>query len=106
MRAASSVAFAPQAPRVQAAVIGAGVVGLVVARALAKRGVETLILESEDTWDGHHIANSEVIHAWHLLCSRLSQSALVRRWPTVALRLLQKPRRRAQAVWQIARSDA
>ena len=64
MRAASSVASAPQAPRAQAAVIGAGVVGLAVARALAKRGVETLILESEDTFGtGTTSRNSEVIHA-------------------------------------------
>jgi L-2-hydroxyglutarate oxidase LhgO len=50
--------------KVDAIVVGAGVVGLAVARALAQRGLETIVLEAE-----HHIGsgtssrNSEVIHA-------------------------------------------
>jgi L-2-hydroxyglutarate oxidase LhgO len=49
---------------VEAVVIGAGVVGLAIARALAQEGRETLILESADTI-GSEISsrNSEVIHA-------------------------------------------
>jgi L-2-hydroxyglutarate oxidase LhgO len=49
---------------VEAVVIGAGVVGLAIARALAQAGRETLILESADTI-GSEISsrNSEVIHA-------------------------------------------
>lgn len=49
---------------VEAVVIGAGVVGLAVARALALAGRETLILESADRFgSGISSRNSEVIHA-------------------------------------------
>lgn len=49
---------------VAAAVIGAGVVGLACARALARRGIETLILERNDVFGSETSArNSEVIHA-------------------------------------------
>jgi L-2-hydroxyglutarate oxidase LhgO len=49
---------------VDAVVIGAGVVGLAVARALAIRGRETLILEAcEQFGTGASSRNSEVIHA-------------------------------------------
>src|SRR6201999_1487188 len=49
---------------VDAIVIGAGVVGLAVARALAMRGRETLILESEACIGTQTSSrNSEVIHA-------------------------------------------
>ncbi|HEX7199825.1 MAG TPA: NAD(P)/FAD-dependent oxidoreductase, partial [Dongiaceae bacterium] len=49
---------------VEAVVIGAGVVGLAIGRALAQAGRETLILEAADTI-GSEISsrNSEVIHA-------------------------------------------
>ena len=50
--------------RVDAVVIGAGVVGLAVARALATTGREVLILEAEDAIGTHTSSrNSEVIHA-------------------------------------------
>ncbi len=49
---------------VECVVIGAGVVGLAVARALALRGRETLVLEAERTvGTGTSSRNSEVIHA-------------------------------------------
>lgn len=49
---------------VDAVVIGAGVVGLAVARALAERGREVLILEAADAFGTETSArNSEVIHA-------------------------------------------
>src|SRR5512135_2841277 len=49
---------------VEAVVIGAGVVGLAVARALAIAGRETLILESAATFGSETSSrNSEVIHA-------------------------------------------
>jgi L-2-hydroxyglutarate oxidase LhgO len=49
---------------VEAVVIGAGVIGLAVARALAAGGRETLILESERHFGtGASSRNSEVIHA-------------------------------------------
>ena len=49
---------------VGAAVIGAGVIGLACARLLARRGIETLILERNESF-GHETSsrNSEVIHA-------------------------------------------
>ena len=50
--------------RVQAVVVGAGVVGLAVGRALARRGLETIVLEREATiGTGVSSRNSEVIHA-------------------------------------------
>jgi L-2-hydroxyglutarate oxidase LhgO len=49
---------------VDAVVIGAGVVGLAVGRALARRGVETWVLEREGAiGTGASSRNSEVIHA-------------------------------------------
>ena len=50
--------------RVDALVAGAGVVGLVVGRALAQRGLETVVLERETAiGSGTSSRNSEVIHA-------------------------------------------
>jgi L-2-hydroxyglutarate oxidase LhgO len=60
------VATLPQSPMedVDAVVIGAGVVGLAVARALAQAGREVLILEAEHAFGtGTSSRNSEVIHA-------------------------------------------
>lgn len=52
------------AEKVDCVVIGAGVVGLATARALAKRGHETLVLEAEGAiGTGTSSRNSEVIHA-------------------------------------------
>lgn len=49
---------------IDAVVVGAGVVGLAVARALAQRGKAVLILERESAFGVHTSArNSEVIHA-------------------------------------------
>ena len=50
--------------RVGCVVVGAGVVGLALARAIAMRGLETLVLESEPAFgQGVSARNSEVIHA-------------------------------------------
>ena len=50
--------------KVDCIVIGAGVVGLAVARALAERGLETVVLEQAlDIGTGTSSRNSEVIHA-------------------------------------------
>jgi L-2-hydroxyglutarate oxidase LhgO len=50
--------------RIDAVVVGAGVVGLAVARALALAGRETLVLEaSEGIGNGISSRNSEVVHA-------------------------------------------
>ncbi|MDP6705088.1 MAG: NAD(P)/FAD-dependent oxidoreductase [Alphaproteobacteria bacterium] len=50
--------------RVECIVVGAGVVGLAVARRLAMAGVEVVVLEAEDAVGTHTSSrNSEVIHA-------------------------------------------
>lgn len=50
--------------QIEAVVIGAGAVGLACARALARRGIETLILERHEAFGTQTSArNSEVIHA-------------------------------------------
>lgn len=52
------------AERVECAVIGAGVVGLAVARRLALAGREVVVLEAEEAFGTHTSSrNSEVIHA-------------------------------------------
>lgn len=52
------------AERVECAVIGAGVVGLAIARRLAMNGHEVVVLEAESAFGTHTSArNSEVIHA-------------------------------------------
>src|SRR3954447_5980318 len=53
-----------QLERIDVAVLGAGVVGLAIARAFARGGREVVVLEAERTF-GHHTSsrNSEVIHA-------------------------------------------
>ena len=51
-------------PHIQTAIIGAGVIGLSVARALSKRGHELIILEQSNAIrSGISSRNSEVIHA-------------------------------------------
>lgn len=50
--------------KVEAVVVGAGVIGLAVSRALALRGIEVLLLEKESSFgQGTSSRNSEVIHA-------------------------------------------
>ncbi len=50
--------------RTDCVVVGAGVVGLAIARALALRGLEVLVLEEEDAiGTGTSSRNSEVVHA-------------------------------------------
>src|SRR3970282_962831 len=52
------------AERVECAVIGAGVVGLAIARRLAMSGREVVVLEAESAFGTHTSSrNSEVIHA-------------------------------------------
>ena len=50
--------------RIDAVVVGAGAIGLAVGRALARRGLETVVLEREPTFGtGTSSRHSEVIHA-------------------------------------------
>src|SRR5204863_8466937 len=54
----------PSMDRVECVVVGAGIVGLAVARALALAGREVVVLEAEDAIGTHTSSrNSEVIHA-------------------------------------------
>jgi L-2-hydroxyglutarate oxidase LhgO len=51
-------------PELDVAVIGAGVIGLAIARAFARAGREVVVLEAEDRIGSHSSSrNSEVIHA-------------------------------------------
>ena len=75
--------------RVDAVVVGAGVVGLAVGRALAARGLETLVLEATGgIGNGISSRNSEVIHAGLYDPRRLAEGAALRRRPRAALCLL------------------
>lgn len=50
--------------KTEAVVVGAGIVGISIARALAARGIEVLVLEADDRiGQGTSSRNSEVIHA-------------------------------------------
>ncbi len=74
------------AEAVECVVVGAGVIGLAVARALALAGREVLVLEQE-RWVGAHTSsrNSEVIHAGLYYPKGQPQGALLRRRPQAAL---------------------
>ena len=70
------------------AVIGAGVVGLAVARALALAGREVIVLEAEGAiGTGTSSRNSEVIHAGIYYPPGLAEGAAVRRGQAAALRV-------------------
>ena len=58
------IAWQTMAENIDCAVIGAGVVGLAIARKLAQSGREVVILEAEEAFGTHTSSrNSEVIHA-------------------------------------------
>ena len=62
---------------VECLLIGAGVVGLAVARALAHNGHEVIVVESEDhIGTGASSRNSEVIHAGIYYPSGLNKTQL------------------------------
>ena len=68
--------------RVDCVVVGAGVVGLAVARALALAGREVLILEAEAAFGTASARNSEVIHAGIYYPRARSRAGCA--WPGVA----------------------
>ena len=75
--------------RVQVAVIGAGVVGLAVARVLACSGREVVVIEKEPGIGRHTSSrNSEVIHAGIYYHARVAQGAAVRGGTARALPVL------------------
>src|SRR5437868_2398086 len=64
VKAAASLQSNPNLERVDVVVVGAGVVGLAIARELALAGREVIVLEAEDAIGTHTSSrNSEVIHA-------------------------------------------
>lgn len=74
-------------------VVGAGVVGLAVAREMARAGHEVLVIEAAEAIGiGISSRNSEVIHAG-IYYPREFESPTLRRGQACALRLLRRPRR-------------
>ena len=74
------------AERCEAVVIGAGVVGLAIARELARAGREVLVLERHDII-GSEISsrNSEVIHAGIYYPTGIGQGSDVRKGQSASL---------------------
>ena len=88
-------------------VVGGGVVGLAIARALALAGHEVMLLERHDRVGTETSSrNSEVIHAGHLLSAGQLARQAVRRRQRAALSLLRRERRHPQALRQAAGGDA
>ena len=87
-----------------AVVIGAGVVGLAVARALALAGREVVILEKNaHIGEETSARNSEVIHAGIYYPKNSLKARALRRGPRSPLCFLRKPWRRPQATGQADR---
>ena len=79
--------------QVDAVVIGAGVIGLAVGRALALSGREVLVLESENAiGTGTSSRNSEVIHAGIYYPAGSLKARLCVQGKHIALRLLRRAR--------------
>jgi glycerol-3-phosphate dehydrogenase len=77
---------AERAERVQAVVIGGGVVGCTVLRELALRGIDAVLLEAEaDIGQGTSKANSAILHSGYDAKPGTTEAALLRRsrelWP-------------------------
>ena len=67
-------------------VVGAGVVGLAAARALARAGREAIVVESQKyIGSGISSRTSEVIHAGIYYPTGLDKNSLVRQWQSAAL---------------------
>ena len=87
--------------KVDCIVIGAGVVGLAVARALALQGREVMVLEAANAiGTGTSSRNSEVVHAGIYYPQGLAQGPAVCAGQADALRLLRPARHRPQLLWQ------
>ena len=91
---------------VDCVVVGAGVVGLAVARALALAGREVIVLEAAEG-DRHRdlVAQQRGDPRRHLLSRRQPDGAALRRRPAHALRLLRRARRAAPQLRQADRRD-
>ena len=79
--------------------IGAGVIGLAIARALSRGGREVIILECERQFGMHTSSrNSEVIHAGIHYPPEFAQGAAVRRRPGTFIPLLRRARHPASSL--------
>jgi len=89
-------------------VIGAGVVGLAIARELALAGREVIVLEKNaaDRRGKHRRRNSEVIHAGLYYPRGSLKARFLRRGSPATLRILRSQARAASALRQAARRDA
>ena len=83
--------------RLDAVVIGAGVVGLAVARALALAGREVMVLEAEARSGTESSRNSEVIHAGIYYATGSLKARACVAGKGHALPLLRRARHRAPA---------
>ena len=93
------------ADRVECVVIGAGVVGLAVARALALPGREVLLLEAESHAGHDHLGAQQRRDPRRVvLRTRQFQGALLRRRQPRVVRLLRATRRRSSELRQAHRS--
>ena len=92
--------------RVECVVVGAGVVGLAIARRLAQAGLEVVVLEAaEGIGTVTSSRNSEVIHAGIYYPAGKPDGADVRRRQARAVRLLPRSRHPASQLRQADRCD-
>jgi L-2-hydroxyglutarate oxidase LhgO len=90
--------------RVDCVVIGAGVIGLAIARQLAMSGREVLVLEAAGMIGTETSSrNSEVIHAGIVLSDRIAQGPHLRRRQAEAVRVLCRARNPASPLRQVDR---
>jgi flavin-dependent dehydrogenase len=65
---------------IETIVVGAGVVGLAIARALALAGHEVMVLEQHGLIGSEILAQQRSYPCWALLCTRQLACRAVRRW--------------------------
>ena len=65
-------------------VVGCGVVGLAIGRALSNKNSSVFVVDQENSF-GHHTSsrNSEVIHARNLLPRKFIKSYSLRKWKKI-----------------------
>ena len=91
--------------QIQTVVLGAGVVGLAIARELALQGQEVVVLEAADAFGtGTSSRNSEVIHAGIYYPAGSLKAKLCQR-PWSADRVFTRTGSAVLVVWQIDRGD-
>ena len=78
-------------------------IGLAVARAVARRGHEVVVAEAAGHRHGHLLAQQRGHPWWHVLPDRLAARAPLRAWPAHALRILRLARRAASQMRQADR---